>query len=394
MDRITCVRIRNVRAIEKLDLEVSRPFTVLIGENGAGKSTVLECLELLRKASEPNFLQQFYAQHRGMPGLLRAGATEMKLGIRLEDDSGAEPAVEYYFVLESRGTGATIRAERFGSISTEQVVEELDRDRPQSGLVGFPRQALFEFGLRGPDRMQERVQQMLRGIEVHVGFDTWASWAARTYQRVETLRGTTTLFPAPRLSLLAGNLVNAWAELRNRESHHWAHTLALVRLGLGDRVDTVLVNLDQGGGSGSLALHFTDLPVPIPAANLSDGQLSWLAFVAMARLNSGRSLLAIDEPELHIHPALLTRVCSLLADLEGGEPVVVGTHSDRFLDLVKDPVSALRACHLEGNRAIFSRIDPSEIQPWLEKFGGELGQFRASGYLPRVLVPTNEKIDE
>lgn len=55
MDRITRVRIRNVRAIVSLDLELTQPITVLIGENGSGKSTILECLELLRRAADPNF---------------------------------------------------------------------------------------------------------------------------------------------------------------------------------------------------------------------------------------------------------------------------------------------------------------------------------------------------
>ncbi|MEZ4267043.1 MAG: AAA family ATPase [Myxococcota bacterium] len=39
MDRVTRIRIENVRAIVSADIEVSCPFTVLIGENGAGKST-------------------------------------------------------------------------------------------------------------------------------------------------------------------------------------------------------------------------------------------------------------------------------------------------------------------------------------------------------------------
>jgi hypothetical protein len=86
---------------------------------------------------------------------------------------------------------------------------------------------------------------------------------------------------------------------------------------------------------------------------------------------------------------LLGRVVSLLADLEGGAPVVITTHSDRVLEMLDD-ASALRVCKLEGSKATVAGVDPSELHPWLEKFG-DLGKLRASGYLPRVLVPTDEE---
>ncbi|MBK9370942.1 MAG: AAA family ATPase [Deltaproteobacteria bacterium] len=111
MDRITQVCIKDVRAIEFMELELNRPITVLIGENGAGKSTVLESLELLRKAAEPNFMAQFYAQHRGMSGLLRKGAKAIALSVVIEDDEGKLPWIEYHFVLMSRSSGAVAVAE-------------------------------------------------------------------------------------------------------------------------------------------------------------------------------------------------------------------------------------------------------------------------------------------
>jgi predicted ATPase len=69
-----------VRSIESLELVLGQPLTVLIGENGAGKSTILECLELLRNVGERDFVHRFHTVHRGMPGMLRAGATSLELG--------------------------------------------------------------------------------------------------------------------------------------------------------------------------------------------------------------------------------------------------------------------------------------------------------------------------
>ena len=404
MDRITRVRIKNVRAIECVDLQVSRPLTVLVGENGSGKSTIVECMEVLHKAAEANFMQQFYIVHRGMPGLLRKGATSLELGIVIEDDAGVLPRIDYSFALGPQAAGAVVLSEQLlveSEKDASRPLEALRRtaargemfDQKERKLVPVPTEAIrpeqlvvASFGSLPPQKAFERLVEVLRGIEVHLDFDTRASWAARTYQRPESLRAATTHFPATRLSLLGFNLANAWSELRGREGAHWEHTIALVRLGLGDRVDSVVVTPDQGGGNIYVGLRFTDLAEPVLAANLSDGQLSWLAFVALVRLNPSRSFLAVDEPELHMHPALLGRVMALLSDLDGGAPVLISTHSDRVLELLADPAGSTRVCSLEGSKAIVSRIDAGELTGWMARFG-DLGSLRASGYLQRVLVP-------
>lgn len=431
MDRITRVRIRNVRAIEALDLDLSG-LTVLIGENGSGKSTILECLELLRKAAEPTFFDQFYNLHRGMPGLLRKGAGSLELGVRVEDDEGRERSLEYAFELRSGGFAAVVEGERLrmGDVPREtwpagsyekietskQAVAGLDARFAAAGP--FERASLQEELVRTRSELAERQRSVftydwfvgandgkallnvplmpgpevarlraaLRGIEVHVGFDTRASWAARSYQRPESLRVATTHFPADRLSLLGFNLANAWSALRGQATTDWELTMALVRLGLGDRVDSVLVTPDMGGGNIYLAVRFVDLADPVYASDLSDGQLSWLAFVAMARLNKGRSLLAVDEPEQHLHPSLLARVVALLAQESERCTVLLSTHSDRLLGLLDDPADAVRVCGFsQAGTVEVSRLDRAELDRWLEEFG-DLGQLRANGYLRRVLA--------
>jgi predicted ATPase len=402
MDRITHVRIRNVRAIEAVDLELGRPLTVLIGENGAGKSTILECLEILRKSTDSRFIELLYSVHRGMAGLLRRGAADLTLGVAVEDDSGVEPRLDYELNLRQEGVGIVIEHERLRVANPDgQSFDSVLRDmsgakiRETSGRdvqlamssVGLDRTVVFSAsGLHGRDPSLTRLHAALSRIEVHLGFDSTAAWAARTLQRPETLRGPTTLFPAERVALLGVNLANAWAELLNRSTAHRDETMATVRLGLGDHVDSVVVVPDRGGGNVYLGLRLKDFEDPILAVNLSDGQLAWLAFIAMARLNDNRSLLAVDEPELHLHPALLGRVVSMLANLLGGAPVVLSTHSDRVLEMLDDPADAVRVCSLEGSRANMSRIDASELPRWMKEFG-DVGQLRAAGYLARVLVP-------
>jgi len=409
MDRITRVRIKNVRAIEYVDLEVSA-FTVLIGENGSCKSTIVECMELLRKAAEPSFFKHLYNMHRGMQGLLRKGATALELGVVIEDDEGKQPQVEYSFALMKQDAGAVVHSERLeiGPMSkAEKPRVALRRtaaqgemfDQTEGKVVPIPADAMRpdqlvigSFGSLPPQKALERLLRVLRGMEVHLHFDTVAVWAARSYQLSQALRGASYLQPTDRLALLGFNFSNAWAALKSKPTAHWNRTMSLVRLGLGDAIDTVNTDPDAGGGNVAVSVVRTDIADPIPAANLSDGQLAWLAFVAMVRLNEGRSMLVIDEPELHLHPYLLGGVVTLLKGVNS--PVVVATQSDRVLELLDDPASAVRVCALEeGGIATLARVDPAELSKWVEHFG-DFGRLRAAGYLSRVLQPAPTAPDE
>jgi predicted ATPase len=407
MDRLARISINNLRSIAAVRLDLA-PVTVLIGENGSGKSTIIEAMELLRRASDPGFFQQFYSIHRGMSGLLRAGQGSLALGVNVVDDEGKNPPLRYVFSLSFKAGSAEVNGEHlwqqpvsdeaparvvFSRGPTEGIVldDQFQRLPLSAGVMAPDRLLITSFGAAPPNRSIARLLVVLRGIEVHLGMDTLAQWAAQSIQRPSPLRGAGLLVPAERLSLLGHNLASAWFALRNDfDEAHWQHTMALVRLGLGDAIDSVNTRADPGGGSIALWLKRRDLDAPLPAANLSDGQLSWLAFVAMARLHRGRSLLAIDEPELHLHPALLGRAVALLSSLEGPAPVVLSTHSDRILELLDDPVASVRVCGLEpGGRTSLSVLDREGLARWLEEYG-DLGQLRASGYLPRVLVPASE----
>ena len=96
--RVTRIDIEGFRVVDKLSLEL-RPLNVLIGENGSGKSTVLEAFELIRKAatmSGDQFISDLHNLHGGVrmfrgggPGLMR------RLKVGLDFDSGNDEGNGY-----------------------------------------------------------------------------------------------------------------------------------------------------------------------------------------------------------------------------------------------------------------------------------------------------------
>jgi predicted ATPase len=358
-------------------------LTVLIGENGAGKSAILEALELLRVCADPgDVANHLRGYHGGVPTLARSGAGSFWLFAEIE----AAPASLLYgvrFDATSGGVGAERLEQRAG-----EAAPIIDRHTPE--LPTGVREWGTVLGTEGRTSQDEQLRltrDLLAGIDVHVPFDVSAGWATRRYQRTSTVRGQAVLQIAHRLELFGSNLVNAYHTLKNEfGAVHWRDTMELIQLGLGHEVSDIAVSASAGGGHVGLAVDFASLG-RVPAFALADGVLTYLAFVALVRLDEGRTLLAFDEPETHLHPALLARVVGLLEDAATRYPVVIATHSDRLLDCLSDPVAAVVVCELDDQHCTtLRRLDATQFETWRDDYRG-VGDIRAEGQLSSILKP-------
>jgi predicted ATPase len=115
--------------------------------------------------------------------------------------------------------------------------------------------------------------------------------------------------------------------------------------------------------------------------------LSYLAFVALFRLDKKpASLLAFDEPDLHLHPQLLMRVLDFFENMARDRPVLVATHSDRLLDGLQAPERSVVLCELSAEGATrLVRPDAKALARWLERYRG-LGDLRGAGHAASVLT--------
>lgn len=92
------------------------------------------------------------------------------------------------------------------------------------------------------------------------------------------------------------------------------------------------------------------------------------------------SLVAFDEPDLHLHPGLVRRLTSDLEVFGQRTTVVVATQSDALLDALADPAKSAVLCDLDDHAATRClRPEPEQLQRWLESYRG-LGELRSAGY--------------
>lgn len=384
---LTAVRVCNVRTIADVTLPLAG-LQILIGENGAGKSTLLEVLEILRIAGQSSQFLTEVQKYHGYRSLLRRGEVGLSLAVHacagdsvyfyelsLGDVDGAAAVVgELLTVTSPTGSNVTV----FERDQTSARVADTNWVLQPAGTFSPSVLVLKAWGDRPPHAAIGAVADALARIQVHLPMHTLPAWAGRRRTLEDPVRQPTMAASAETLDLLGTNLVNAWHAINARAATR-EEALRRVRLGLGADVAEVVTEAD--GEFGRLRMLIAGPNSQTPLAWLSAGQISYLGFVALSMLCEGASMVAFDEVETHLHPALLMRVLDLFRGIAVGRPVLLVTHSDALLDgLGEEAAAAAVLIELgEGHQSSLRFPDKVYLDQFLDSFNG-LGDMLARGY--------------
>ena len=366
-------------------------LNVMIGPNGAGKSNVLKALECLIASSQGR-LGRYVQREGGMGATAWEGtAPELKFHLTTTGDVGA-PSAGYLLRLVRLGTSSGY------TIDEERLYVRHGEDPPDSCVNHFlrTRSSAVEFGGSPKKRhkLREPMQEDESLLSAYVGpfatrtepvaFRAWvASWTV--YSDFLTHPEAPARRPAvarqeTRLDRSGENLVTVLHTLYVGSREFKRELDLAMRAGFGDDYEELVFPPDADQRV-QLRVRWRNSKRDQGAAELSDGTLRFLFLIAALANPEPPPFIAIDEPELGLHPSMLPVVAELAWTASHRTQVLLTTHSAELLDGFReyDPPPVVTVVAREEGATSVRSVEGAALAHWLEDF--TLGRLFRSGEL-------------
>lgn len=115
------------------------------------------------------------------------------------------------------------------------------------------------------------------------------------------------------------------------------------------------------------------------AADLSDGTLRFLFLLAVLASPDPAPLIAIDEPEVSLHPSMFPIIAEFAAEASRRSQVIFATHSPDFLDAFGESRPVVTVTKTREGETVLENRKGEELEYWLKEYS--LGALFRSGEL-------------
>ena len=96
--------------------------------------------------------------------------------------------------------------------------------------------------------------------------------------------------------------------------------------------------------------------------------LRFLGLATLLLLPDPPPLIAIDEPEVGLHPRLLSLLAALMKQASERTQLVVATHSPQLISAESLDPDDIVLVEMEDGKTKLNRPDPEELRRWLERY--------------------------
>jgi len=371
--------------IQTIEINGYRPFSgfsagldqlmVIIGANATGKSSLFDLLRFLAFAVENALPPEIDPRNAGRT-LFYAGGPE-RIDLAVTADIGQEKPLRYEVSIQGPLGAPRVVRER---LATTEPLREGEHEpflfldfRSGKGVVRRPRMqgigpptwsvASNELALRralDPTLVTlSHFQRFVASWRFYSGFDVSPTAALRRPAQIE--EDPVLSEDGSNLSAVLNSLLlehrEAWEEL---ETYLGAAVPGFEKLGVKPRAKGMAIGVwREQGVNGELTL-----------ADLSDGTLRLLCWLALALSPLPPPLICIDEPETGLHPSVLPVLAGAFKIASARSQILIATHSPHFLSqFTLDDIAVMRK---EDGRAVFVRPSSSAVlRSEVEEIGGD-----------------------
>ena len=335
--RIESIHLWNYRVFRNVELKDLPSMVTVVGANGAGKSTLFDVLSFLKDALSQNVAHAI-ARRGGFRELVSRGESG-PISIMLQFQGSGEMPDAYRIDIANSKGGPVVQRERLAENRREsdgkgKLVYLLEVERGKGKAVASDWVTEREIELEDPDALA------IKGLGQFSEFQAAArlralleNWHVSDFH-IQDARPSAEAGYAEHLSTRGDNVAQVAAFLYEHHRDRFDRILEVMRA----RVPGVTSVEAKPTVDGRLVLRFQDgsFKDPFIARYVSDGTIKMFAYLILLHDPKPHPLLAVEEPENQLYPALLRELAEEFRDYgrRGGQ-VFVSTHSPEFLNGVK-----------------------------------------------------------
>jgi predicted ATPase len=348
------ITLRNLLSFKDATIDL-KPLNILIGENTAGKSNLIEAISLLQAV--PSDLRA---------AVLRGGGIRYWIWLgdgvpdRVATLACLAERVRYSLELSEDAGGMSIPHESLSGAPGIQHFYRKDQSLDFGNYSGYPigrTESVFALFKNPADQTPTtRLGKLFERIQIYREFQTGPRALSR--------QGVATTVPGDLLRDGGDNLATVLQEL------HFHGVLDRIKTYLNQfsyRINDVLVRLDQGIARTFVREH--GLFEPLPSARMSDGTLKFICLLAVLLHPDPPPLVCIEEPEQGLHPDAVQIVAQALREASERMQLIVTTHSRELIDAFSDAPECVLVCERgsdDGTQC--RRLVPAELDEWLDRY--------------------------
>ncbi len=352
---IYSIEIQNFKSIRDSGAVRIMPLNVLIGPNGAGKSNFIAFFKFLNMLFEMQ-LQNHIARKGRADGFMyfgrQSGFIAGKVVFTNDDNKISN---RYRFKMEPDQSNSLFFSEEYSDYNMQsRLSDTVSWSTKPINFGGSPESKLHEVE---NSKRTDFLKELFQSFKVFHFHDTSDS---------SKLKGFCNATDYEYLVEDGSNLPAFLYRMKETAPKHFK-ILEFTVKSIAPFIDSLYLQPDQVNPN-KIELRWKEKGHDnlFNSYSLSDGTLRFICLCTLLLQPDPPSTIIIDEPELGLHPAAITKLSAMIQSASEFAQIIVSTQSINLLDQF-NPEDIL-VVEREDDQTVFKRLNKEELGEWLDEY--------------------------
>ncbi len=375
---IRSMKISNYRSLKFFSITPLQPFSVFLGKNGSGKSTVLDAMQFLSNCIQ-NGLYQTCKERGGIHELLSKDSSQsLEIQIELYDDENDESMIYSIHISQKFGT-PYVAKEKVCIPKTDQCILEFESG---NGISRF-----YENGVLREQKEKFINNDILaitifgnfsRFRECHILYQYLSHLKVFDFQ-IHNLRNIPVFEKESLLTQNGDNVANILYTLQNDKPSIFAKIVENLQKHI-PSLDSIEARYDPMLNVNQIFMIDKGFPNPIGVNYISSGTLKMLAYYILLLQPNDHSFIGLEEPENYIHPSFIQDLAEFCRETSENKQIIISTHSPFFVNEMNPGEVWICRRNQDGTTMCENLTENKDLISYVEN-GAKIGHLWSEGFV-------------